>query len=215
MALDKFNLDGQTIQYAVCPACHYTYKPLFKCGSKMPRYPDTCMNYPSANLHPNFMCDASLLRDSEPIKTFTYHSFHNYLAGLLTNPNAERVMDAACDNLMSTLSQSPLVTSDVLEAEYLHSFEGPIPNCLFIDRGTEGRYTFSLNVDFFAAEGKSIYNATISCGIISLACLNLPPNIRYKPEHMFLAGVIPGPKEPLLDQLNHYLYSLVDDLDVS
>ena len=36
--------------------------------------------------------------------------------------------------------------------------------------------------------------------------------MRYKPENMFLAGVIPGPKEPPLTALNHYLKPLVDDL---
>ena len=34
----------------------------------------------------------------------------------------------------------------------------------------------------------------------------------YKPENMFLFGVIPGPREPPLTALNHYLKPLVDDL---
>ncbi|KDR74582.1 hypothetical protein GALMADRAFT_49643, partial [Galerina marginata CBS 339.88] len=46
---------------------------------------------------------------------------------------------------------------------------------------------------------------------ISLACLNLPPDERYKPENMFLAGIIPGPKEPPLNALNHYLMLLIND----
>ena len=49
-------------------------------------------------------------------------------------------------------------------------------------------------------------------GIILLVCLNLPPNIRYKAEHMCLVGIIPGPHEPPLTTLNHYLTPLVDDV---
>lgn len=47
-----------------------------------------------------------------------------------------------------------------------------------------------------------------------MACLNLPPNLRYRPENIFLAGIIPGPKEPSLEQINHFLKPLVDDLQV-
>jgi hypothetical protein len=36
--------------------------------------------------------------------------------------------------------------------------------------------------------------------------------MRYKPENMFLSGVIPGPKEPPLTALNPYLKPLVDNL---
>ncbi|KIJ34744.1 hypothetical protein M422DRAFT_82130, partial [Sphaerobolus stellatus SS14] len=43
---------------------------------------------------------------------------------------------------------------------------------------------------------------------LSLTCLNLPEEIRYKWENMFLAGVIPGPSEPSLEELNHLLVPL-------
>ncbi|KZV96469.1 hypothetical protein EXIGLDRAFT_595926, partial [Exidia glandulosa HHB12029] len=44
---------------------------------------------------------------------------------------------------------------------------------------------------------------------ISLVCLNLPPEIRYAPENIFLVGVIPGPKESVIQP---YLAPLVDEL---
>jgi hypothetical protein len=40
-------------------------------------------------------------------------------------------------------------------------------------------------------------------------------DIRHKPENMYIAGLIPGPKEPGLTDLNHYLKPLIDDLVVS
>ena len=41
-------------------------------------------------------------------------------------------------------------------------------------------------------------------------CLNLPLNIRYDPENVFLVCIVPGPGSPSLDDINHILRSLVD-----
>ena len=82
---------------------------------------------------------------------------------------------------------------------------------LFIDQKGAGQYAFSLNVDFFAVEGMRVRGATMSAGIISLACLNLPPKIHFKPENMYLS-IIRGPKELHLTELNHYMKPLVDDM---
>ncbi|KAF9228564.1 hypothetical protein BS17DRAFT_658857, partial [Gyrodon lividus] len=91
------------------------------------------------------------------------------------------------------------------EAQFLHEFGGRIPGKLFIDRGDEGRYAFALHVDFFNPEGMKLQGAKTSSGIISMACLNLPLDIRYKPENLYLAGIIPGPSQPSLKNLNHYI----------
>ncbi|KAG2064014.1 hypothetical protein BDR04DRAFT_1036466 [Suillus decipiens] len=45
-----------------------------------------------------------------------------------------------------------------------------------------------------------------------MACLNLPLDIRYKLENMYLAGIIPGLKQPSLENLNHYICPLINDL---
>ncbi|EJD43081.1 hypothetical protein AURDEDRAFT_26382, partial [Auricularia subglabra TFB-10046 SS5] len=44
---------------------------------------------------------------------------------------------------------------------------------------------------------------------ISLACLNLPPEVRFSPENLHLVGVIPGPRETVIQP---YLVPLVDEL---
>ncbi|KAF8579417.1 hypothetical protein K439DRAFT_1283779, partial [Ramaria rubella] len=45
-----------------------------------------------------------------------------------------------------------------------------------------------------------------------LVCLNLPLGEHYKVENMHLAGIIPGPNEPSLEHLNHFLAPVVADL---
>ncbi|KIO05596.1 hypothetical protein M404DRAFT_58486, partial [Pisolithus tinctorius Marx 270] len=45
-----------------------------------------------------------------------------------------------------------------------------------------------------------------------MICNNLPVHSHYSIENVYLAGIIPGPKEPSHDQINHVLSPLVDDL---
>jgi hypothetical protein len=218
-ALSRFKLNGHTTTYAVCSACHCTYKPQFKKGSTVVIYPEHCTNKPVPESHG---CNEPLLETKiyggtttvKPIKTFVYHHFPNYLAGIISQH--EGVMDKACDNMMSSLNRPlPSYAKDIFKASFLRTFQGPKPGTLFVDRGDEGRYVFSLNIDFFNIEGLHIRGASTSCGIISCACLNLPLAICYKPENMYLAGIIPGPREPHLTDLNHYMRPLMDDMVVS
>lgn len=223
--LSKFNLDGKTTVFATCPECHCTYAPSFHPGSHTPSYPATCSNrpYPDADV-----CDSPLMaeviaddgaRSSKPFKPFVVYDFHDYLASLLAQKDLEDLMDKCCDDLTASIKKSeppPDYISDVFQGEFIRTFEGPISGRLFVDRpGKEGRYVFALNVDFFNSEGMTIRGASTPSGVICAACLNLPLEIRYKPENMYLAGVIPGPKEPHLTELNHYIRPVVDQFSVS
>ncbi|KAF8225965.1 hypothetical protein L208DRAFT_1105429, partial [Tricholoma matsutake] len=62
--------------------------------------------------------------------------------------------------------------------------------------GNESRLIFSLNMN--KQGGKKVLT-----GGIYIVCLNLPPAIRYNMENMFLVGIIPGPHEPSLYQINY------------
>lgn len=80
----KFNLAGKTVPYAVC-GCHCTYAPIYAPGSTTPTYPKRCTHCPT----PGIECGKDLLlvgADGErrPRKTFLYHDFKDYLAGLLS-----------------------------------------------------------------------------------------------------------------------------------
>ncbi|TDL13614.1 hypothetical protein BD410DRAFT_735121 [Rickenella mellea] len=45
-----------------------------------------------------------------------------------------------------------------------------------------------------------------------MACLNLPLDIRYQTENMYLVGIVPGPSEPLSNDLNHYMRPVLKDM---
>lgn len=215
-ALARFNLTCKTTPCATC-TCHCTYAPTYRAGSTLPVYPEHCTHYPK----PESQCQEPLLDtrpngEHHPKKTFMYHDFNDYVANLLTRGDIESMMDQACDDLSrSHSSPPPHFVHHPFEARFLREFGGPEPGKLFVDRGDEGRYAFALHVDFFNPEGMKVRGASVSSGIISMACLNLPLDIRYKPENLYLAAIIPGPKQPSLENLNHYIRPLMQDLAVS
>jgi hypothetical protein len=126
-------------------------------------------------------------------------------------------MDNTCDDCYESLNHPPpTVLSDVFDGNFIRTFEGPEPHTPFIKRvDNEGRYLFALNVDFFNPEGMRVRGAKASCGVIIMACLNLPLNIRYLPENLYLAGIIPGPFEPQLTDTNHYLRPVINDMVIA
>jgi hypothetical protein len=65
-----------------------------------------------------------------------------------------------------------------------------------------------INVDWFQPFERTVY----SCGAIYGVICNLPRELRFKPENMIILGILPGPTEPSLHQLNHYLAPIVDQL---
>ena len=76
----------------------------------------------------------------------------------------------------------------------------------------ETRLAFSLSMDSFNPYHMKEAKQTVSSTAIWLTLLNLPPHLRYRPDNMFLAGIIPGPKKPSLSDINHSLKLLVEVL---
>lgn len=112
-------------------------------------------------------------------------------------------------------SQSPDgIMGDIWDAPGIYEISGPdghpfIHKC----RGDEeGRYLFSFNMDGFNPFQLKQAGRSASVMGLYMVCLNLPPNERFKTENMFLAGIVPGPKEPSMQEINHFLKPLVDDL---
>ena len=69
---------------------------------------------------------------------------------------------------------------------------------------------WSLSIDWFNPMGNKIGGKKKSVGSIVMTILNLPSSLWYKPENIYLVGVIPGLREPSLDEINHILCLLID-----
>ena len=102
--------------------------------------------------------------------------------------------------------------SDIFGGTIFRDFIGPDGLPFLPSKGSEGRYVFGLSVDAFNPFLNKQAGKKASSTAIYMICLNLPPSIRYKAENMYLAGIIPGPREPSLTQINHLLEPLVAEL---
>ena len=218
-ALDRLNIDGQTTMYAICPTCNCCWKPSYDPISATPTYPTECTNRivgPSESTS----CHTGLLVERNghfrPIKPFLTASFTDYLARSLSDAETEQLCDKACDDAMDALDDSPdRDMKNIFHAEFMKKFDGPTSGELFIDRGNKVRLAFAIHTDFFNPNGVRKRGNHDSIGIISLVNLNLPENIRLQPEHIYIAGIIPGPREPEKEEISHFMRPVIDECIVA
>jgi hypothetical protein len=149
-------------------------------------------------------------RQARPIRTYKHQTLKSWLARLVSRPGLEQAMDDVWDRIREGSRDDGM--SDVWDAEELRAFCGPDDKPFSFNPENEGRYIFSLFVDWFNPLGNKQAGKSMSSGVIFMVCLNLPLHLRYKRENVYLVGIIPGPKAPRLQQINHILAVLVGEL---
>lgn len=215
-ARSTFQLDAKETIYAVCPehTCHMTYAPkstLTPSGIAIPTYPEYCNAI--ANKKTGAKCGGKLCRDKKignviaqvPIKPYIVFDFKDWLAGILARPGYETMMDESWSQMK--MEDDGRIRS-IFQGEILQEFKGP-DGRHFSDGGGEGRYVFSLYGDWFNPLSNKLAGKRISCGVMMLACQNIPPHLRHLPENVFIFSIMPGPSEPKY-VVNTYLQPLVE-----
>ena len=179
-------LECRSTIFAICPkhSCQQSHKLTFNPGSPIPVYLKHRLGHYFGK-----PCKQELLHPKEiqgsvifvPLKPFIYFDPKDWMGGLLSEPGLEAKMDAA----WSKTTELSEIMWDIFNGEMLQNFKGP-DNKHFGHEEDEGHYVFSLGVDFFNPLLNKQSGKKVSMGIISLVCLNLPPNIHYKSEHVCL-----------------------------
>jgi hypothetical protein len=209
-----FDVEATTTTYASCPTCSANYR--VEEGKTLPI---NCNWKRFPNAKP---CGAKIsklvLRDGDgdrrmvrvPIRPFLIQDFDAFKARLLSRPGMEAILDRG------TLFNDTEDMWDIKDGTRVRELGDP-EGAVFWDGLKRGelRLAWSLSIDWFNPRGNKAAGKSTSTGSIVMACLNLPPSLRYKPENLFLVGVIPGPKEPSVEQVGHYIEIIVDMLNRS
>lgn len=214
--ITRLRLDPVLERFACCKKCFATYPPLALVNNNRPIYPSRC-DFEETSTSPK--CNMPLVytrRDHRgevvkiPYREFAYQPLREWLARILLRPGMEKMMDAAWER---SRKPSGPVLFDIWDGPEVREFLGPDNITRFSEcQNDEGHYIFSLFIDWFNPFRNRKGGKGASVGAIYMICLNLPPNIRHKLENVYLAGIIPGPKEPSTSQINHFLKPLVEEL---
>jgi len=194
-----FDLHPRVHTYVCCPKCFALY-------DHNSSTPQQCTNKPI----PESTCGVDLMISrrirskvfSRPIRLYTAQSLKEWLGRMLSRPETERHFE-----IPRQYTDRSGELRDFWDGSAIHSFMGP--DKLLFAEGPAGelRLVFAISMDGFSPFGKT--NASVSVSAIYLACLNLPVDIRYRIENIFLAGILPGPHKPSIDAINHALTLIV------
>lgn len=208
--VNQIDLEPRTTSYLQCPACYALYG---YTGVSPPTEPNppTCTHRSTPASPP---CNVPLWTERRigaktilvPRRKYVHQSLKEWMGRILSRPGIEEVIDDAPHRTPTGR------IADIWDSPVFQNFRDEDGSPFFAERGTEGRYAFSLGADSFHPLGNLEAKQTISSTAIYMVLLNLPEDERYKYKNMYLAGVIPGPSKPSMEQINHVLALLVKEL---
>ncbi|TFK68610.1 hypothetical protein BDN72DRAFT_746325, partial [Pluteus cervinus] len=131
-----------------------------------------------------------------PISQYYHQDLKSWIGKLLSRPQIEILLSRQTPPISDVVSDiwQSTVFADLLDSDGNPFLPGP---------SHEGRLIFGLSVDGFNPFWNKTAKQSVSSTCIWLVLLNLPPNLRYLPENIFLVGIIPGPNKPSTDEINH------------
>lgn len=208
--INRFRLDPSCSTFLQCPLCYALYPYNGTITSSRPDI-ERCTHKPTPT---SPACDVPLWEERQlggksvrsPRRKYVHQSLKDWVGRMLMRPGVEELLREPCAREETSLME------DIWDAPVLRSFRDEDGKSFFRDRGEEIRLAFSLNADGFHPLHMLEAKQTLTCTAIYMVVLNLPPHHRYLFRNMYLAGVIPGPGKPSLDQINHVLSLLVIEL---
>jgi hypothetical protein len=140
-----------------------------------------------------------------PMHPYVVPDFNAFLARMLSWPGIKEAMD------LGTMINKKYCMWDIKDGTVMQEISGT-DRKLFMDwlKRWDLRLAWSPPVDWFNPHGNKTSSKKKLVGSIVMGLLNLPPSLQYKPENMYLVGIIPGPRELALDEINHCLQPVVN-----
>lgn len=204
--VNRFDLNPYVRSYVCCPSCFSLYPDNTA--------PTLCSHRETPGSQ---SCAAKLWRSrtvkgklrQRPILSYHHQDLILWLGRLFSRPDIEAHVEQ-----LPRSRQPPQVVVDIMQSHAFSEFIGPGDRDAWYfdnsDDPTSARLAFALALDGFNPYHSKPAGPSITSTGIYMVLLNLPPHLRYLPENLYLVGVIPG--KPSLNQINHFLKLLVDDL---
>ena len=205
--------DDDFEQLVCCPKCFHTYVELRKWTVYRHSKPDDFLcEHIKFPRHPQesrrSKCGSTLLKTVttgcsiflRPLKVYPYRSILVSLNDLLMRVDTLKL----CNEWFTRKSTNPQAMVDVYDGQIWKDFLN-VNGRPFLSQANN--LALSLNVDWF----RPFRHTQYSIGVLYIVILNLPREIRYLPENVIIAGVVPGPTEPS-KTMNSLLEPVVKDL---
>lgn len=211
----QFHLDPVTHPYLCCTSCGclHPYSPSDRPSSE--EQPPRCSFQSTPQSRP---CGEPLWKQREigenymvyvPIRRYLHQDMKSWVGRLLSRTGMEELLDKYPQGPPAD-PDAPV--DDIWQSRVLLHLQDSTGRPFFPSQNGEGRLIFGLAVDSFNPFHNKQAKQKVSSTGIWLVLLNLPVHLRYLPENMCLVGVLPGPNKPSLDELNHSLKLVVQDL---
>ncbi|KAF9037878.1 hypothetical protein BDZ89DRAFT_982584, partial [Hymenopellis radicata] len=192
-------LDIEIIRTICCPTCFTPYE--------IPQVvPDRCTWKASPRSKP---CNEPLWKDRQspakgpkkvPRSWFNMQSFKAWLKWFLSRPEIEEYLRKSFQKSQAAPT-SPNIMRDFDDSPIWKSFRDYFQ--------TPYHLMFGVYIDWFNPYTNKIAGKVVSCGAIVLYCMNLPLEVRFAPENVFIAGMTPIPKVPNAVTLSHIMHFIV------
>jgi hypothetical protein len=211
MARKLFGIDDQIIKYATCKKCCklYAIKDLptdrpFHCTFQ--NFP----KHPMANLRTS--CNAIVTKQVYVNHILTYQPSLIYpIASIkqqLQRLYNRKGFEESCRKWADRPNDSQML-ADIYDGRIWKTFRDSNQDLPFFRKEVSDCHLgIMLNMDWFQPFDNSQYSVGAIYGVIC----NLPRSERFKTSNIITLAVIPGPNEPKLHQLNHYLAPIIDQL---
>lgn len=209
----QFHLDPVLREFLSCPACHclFPYNP-----GDDPNEAHIVSRCTYRKTPTSSVCDTQLWKEVDIGDNRTrYVPQKKYLHQVLKFWLGRLVSRVGIEDLLENYPRGPPAdpntpVHDIWLSKVFHALRDAKQRPFFPPPGDEGRVVFCLAVDSFNPFHVKASGISASSTGIWLVVLNLPLHIRYRPENVCQVGMIPD--KPSVDEINHHLRLLVDDL---
>ena len=213
MAKKTLGIFTKIIKYAACNKCHKLYD-INEISNKTEIPTCSFINYPNHSIERfREKCNNPLVKkiDSNnhqifrPIMTFPLVDIRQQLTLFFGRKNFE----ISCRKWAVRKNETGALF-DIYDGMIWKSFTGDSSvKPFFTKECADTHIGLMLNMDWF----QPYINSQYSVGVIYAVICNLPRSERFKPYNILTLAVIPGPKEPKLHEINHYLYPIINQLN--